>query len=62
MTRTYTVTVTYEATFTTDMNYTEEDIENALWVGDLEIGAIGYNTPVSVRGDAIDYEVQIQEE
>ena len=55
MERTYTVTVTYEAQITTTA--TAEDIENALWVGDLEIGRLGYGLP-SIRGDAVDYEVQ----
>jgi ethanolamine utilization microcompartment shell protein EutS len=57
MEKTYTVTVTYEAQITT--NYTKDDIENALWVGDLEIGLIHrYNGNISIRGDAVDYDIQ----
>ena len=58
MEKTYTITVTYEAQLTTE-NYTEEDIENALWVGDLEIGLIRrYNGNISIRGDATDIDIQ----
>ena len=38
MVKTYTVTITYEATITTTAS--QEDIENALWIGDQEIGQI----------------------
>ena len=55
--KTYTITVTYEAQITTE--FSAEDIENALWVGDLEIGLLHrYNGNISIRGDAADYEVQ----
>ena len=57
MERTYTVTITYEAQITTTA--TKDDIENGLWVGDLEIGRLGYGLP-SIRGDAVDYEVQVE--
>ena len=57
MEKTYTITVTYEAQITTE--FSAEDIENALWVGDLEIGLLHrYNGNISIRGDAADYEVQ----
>jgi|TARA_R100000084_G_scaffold98532_1_gene52637 hypothetical protein len=58
MVKTYTINITYEATLTTEENYTEEDIENGLWLGDLEIGTLGYNRVISIRGDAVDYEIQ----
>ena len=56
MEKTYTITVTYEATITTEQ--TAEDIENGLWLGELEIGTLGLGGRISVRGDAVDYEVQ----
>lgn len=56
MEKTYTVTITYEAEITT--NYTAEDIENGLWLGDLEIGTLGLGGRISIRGDAADYEIQ----
>jgi hypothetical protein len=56
MEKTYTITVTYEAQITTTAN--QEDIENGLWLGDLEIGTLGLGGRISVRGDAVDYEVQ----
>tara|TARA_X000001382_G_C3091541_1_gene153727 strand:+ start:249 stop:434 length:186 start_codon:yes stop_codon:yes gene_type:complete len=59
MVKTYGITITYEATLTTEMNLSIEDIENALWVGDQEIGLIRLpNGSISIRADAIDYEVQ----
>tara|TARA_R100001015_G_scaffold18999_2_gene14002 strand:+ start:840 stop:1016 length:177 start_codon:yes stop_codon:yes gene_type:complete len=56
MEKTYTVTITYEATITTEQ--TAEDIENALWVGDLEIGRLDIMPSTSIRGDAVDYDIQ----
>ena len=57
MEKTYTITITYEATITTEQ--TAEDIEAGLWVGDLEIGLIHrYNGNISIRGDAVDYDIQ----
>jgi hypothetical protein len=57
MEKTYTITVTYEAQITTTAS--QEDIESALWVGDLEIGHLGRGMHGhSIRGDAVDYEVQ----
>lgn len=58
MVKTYTIQITYEATLTTEENYTEEDIENGLWVGDLEIGTLGLGGRISIRGDATDYDIQ----
>ena len=58
MVKTYTINITYEAQFTTEENYTKEDIENALWVGDLEIGRLGIMPRDSIRGDAVDYDIQ----
>ena len=58
MVKTYTISITYEAQFTTEMNYTKEDIENALWVGDLEIGQLGIMPRDSIRGDAVEYEIK----
>ncbi len=58
MVKTYTINITYEATLTTEENYTEEDIENGLWLGDLEIGTLGHHRVISIRGDAVDYEIQ----
>ena len=54
--KTYTITTTYEATITTEQ--TAEDIEAGLWVGDLEIGQLGIMPRNSIRGDAVDYDIQ----
>ena len=56
MVKTYTVTITYEATITTTAS--QEDIENALWIGDQEIGQIANARGTLILADAVDYEVQ----
>jgi hypothetical protein len=56
MEKTYTIEITYEAQLTTA--FTKEDIENALWVGDLEIGLIRLpNGNISICGDATTWEI-----
>jgi hypothetical protein len=62
--RTYTITITYEASITIytvsgEEETTAEDIESALWVGDYEIGKLGHgDNATSIRGDAINYAVE----
>lgn len=62
MDKTYKIEIVYEATLTTDnihgVRFTKEDIENALWVGDHEIGKIQLpNRNISIRGDAFTWEI-----
>ena len=56
MEKTYTISITYETTITTTAS--QEDIENALWVGDQEIGQIANARGTLILADAVDYEVQ----
>ncbi len=59
MVKTYTIEITYEATLTTEMNISKEDIENALWVGDHEIGLIRLpNGSISITADASTWDIQ----
>ena len=50
--KTYTISITYEATLTTDMS--EEDIESLLLVGDVDIGPC--------TADEAGYTIEVDEE
>lgn len=56
MEKTYTISITYEAQITTTA--TKDDIENALWIGDQEIGQIANARGTLILADAVDYDIQ----
>ena len=60
--RTYTISITYETTITTTAS--KEDIENALWTGENNIGLLssGLGRDTHIRAGAVDYDIEVDEE
>jgi hypothetical protein len=56
MEKTYTIQVTYEAQITTTA--TPDEIEEGIWVGDLEIARLIHGGGTIVLADATDIEIQ----
>ncbi|QDP62599.1 MAG: hypothetical protein Unbinned2404contig1000_76 [Prokaryotic dsDNA virus sp.] len=56
MEKTYTISVTYEAQITTTATPTE--IEEGIWVGDIEIARLGHGGGIIVLANATDIDIQ----